>query len=100
MLDVLLPCCRYQTKIDALSELMKLRRHHPMDDAVWLLEFVAKTGGANHLKLGSRNLDALQYFSLDVVAFVLLALWVGCKVIAKIFLFGRRRRSSQKRKAD
>jgi hypothetical protein len=33
---------------------MKLRRATPMEDAVWLLEYVGKTKGADHLKLASR----------------------------------------------
>ena len=35
---------------------MKDRRTRPMDDAVWLVEYVARTKGAEHLKVNSRHL--------------------------------------------
>jgi hypothetical protein len=48
---------------------MRTRRTTPMEDAVWLLEFVAHTRGADHLKLASRHLSLAQYYCLDIVAF-------------------------------
>ncbi len=59
---------------------MRDRRRHPMEDALWLLEYVGRTGGAEHLKLASRHLSLVQYFSLDCAAFLLLCLWSGLKL--------------------
>ena len=36
----------FQERVDAMSELMGLQRHSPLEDAVWLMEYVAKTRGA------------------------------------------------------
>ena len=71
----------YRTNVAKLSALMRLRRHHPMDDAIWLLEFIAKTGGAEHLRPSSRNLGLVEYLSLDVVAFLLVATWLAGKAV-------------------
>ena len=65
--------------MDNLSHLLHMRRTAPMDDAVWLLEFLAKTGGAQHLRLSSRNLNVIQYLSLDVIAFIVALLLVLLK---------------------
>ena len=46
----------YKKNIASLSRLMKDRRTRPMDDAVWLVEYVARTKGAEHLKVNSRHL--------------------------------------------
>ena len=62
--------------MEQLSKLMHLRRNHPMDDAIWLLEFVSKTQGAEHLKLSSRHLNLIQYHSLDSLAVILVVLFV------------------------
>jgi hypothetical protein len=46
---------------------MRAQRHHPMDDAIWLLEHVTKTKGAQYLKLSSARLNLFEYYGLDVV---------------------------------
>ena len=60
-----------------------------MDDAVWLVEYVARTKGAEHLKVNSRHLGEniqkkqtgtrefsftgmLAYYSVDVLAIIAL----------------------------
>merc|ERR1712117_233311 len=58
----------YKQNIASLSRLMKDRRTRPMDDAVWLVEYVARTKGAEHLKVNSRHLGMLAYYSVDVLA--------------------------------
>ena len=68
------PCTislRYKKAVTELSALLKLRREHPMETAVGLLEFLAATGGAKHLQLSSRKLSYVQYFCLDIVIFTL-----------------------------
>ena len=68
---------RYKKAVTGLSALLKLRREHPMETAVGLLEFLAATGGAKHLQLASRKLSYVQYFCLDVVSFAL-ATMIAC----------------------
>ena len=36
----------YQERVEAMSGLMGLQRHSPLEDAVWLMEYVARTRGA------------------------------------------------------
>jgi hypothetical protein len=50
-----------------MSQLMRAQRHHPMDDAIWLLEHVPRTKGAQYLKLSSARLNIFQYYSLDLL---------------------------------
>jgi len=57
----------YKQNIASLSRLMKDRRTRPMDDAVWLVEYLARTRGAEHLKVNSRHLGLLAYYSVDVL---------------------------------
>ena len=49
--------------------------------AVDFLEFVGKTKGAQHLKVRSGHLNLLQYYSLDVLAFLLVLLLSGAWVL-------------------
>ena len=58
----------YKHNIDELSSIMKDRHNSPMDDAVWLLNHVSKTKGANHLKIKSGRLNFVQYYCLDCLA--------------------------------
>ena len=61
---------KYKEKIKKLSTLMKMRRHSPVEEAVWFLEYVANSGGAEHLKLASRHLNIFQYYSIDSMVFI------------------------------
>ena len=42
--------------------------------AVDFLEFVGRTKGAQHLKINSGHLNLVQYYSLDVITFLLISL--------------------------
>ena len=81
----------YRTRITELGRLMRLRRHTPLEECVWLLEYVALTGGADHLKLASRHLNLLQYYSVDSLLFLSLALLVVIWLLRRMFK-GRRPR--------
>ncbi len=92
---------RILSNVRRLSSLMRDRRHHPMEDALWLLEYVGRTRGAEHLKLASRRLSLVQYFSLDCAAFVLACIWIAQRLIRAgiACLAGRRRAGGQGRKS-
>jgi len=46
---------RIRSNVQKLSNLFHLRRNHPMEDAIWLLEYVAKVPGhGQHLLPSSR----------------------------------------------
>jgi len=70
---------QFKQNIASLSRLMKDRRTRPMDDAVWLVEYVARTRGAEHLKVNSRHLGLLAYYSVDVLVIL------GSSLAALIF---------------
>ena len=57
----------YAANARRLSALYRAHPRHPMDDAVWLVEYVGDTGGARHLLHASRRLNFVQYYSLDVL---------------------------------
>ena len=86
---------RYTGNIKNLSTLMK-KEKNPMDEAIGLLEYLSKTKGAEHLKLSSRHLNFVQYYSLDFFALIyiplcitlVIAFWILLSYISrKIFYF-------------
>ena len=87
--------CSYKRNVNKMADLMSLERHDPIDNAIWLLEYVSNTKGAEHLKPASRNLNHLQYLCLDVVAFLLLAGYVGAKLLYRVHCKIWRARSSK-----
>ena len=56
-----------------------------MEDAVWLLEYISATKGADHLRLSSRHLNFFQYHSLDVILFLTIAVTLILSVVIKLF---------------
>ena len=79
---------RYKVAVDKLADLLAMERHWPLDNAVWLLEHVSRTKGAEHLKMASRNLNLVQYFCIDViVSLVVLCAVIGislCKFFSQL----------------
>ena len=45
----------YLERITEMSELMGLQRHSPLEDAVWVMEYVAKTKGAGSYSIDCRR---------------------------------------------
>ena len=73
----------YYDNINKLADLLALERHNPMDNAIWLLEYVAATKGAEPLKPASRHLSTAQYLSLDVIAFLAIVAYFAAKLARK-----------------
>ncbi len=89
----------YRDNVRSLSELMKLgMKQRPMDNAIWWLEYLSSTKGADHLKLSSRYLNFFQYHSLDCVFVMLFILVVAIKIVRE--MFGAKQKSSKKSKKD
>ncbi len=80
--------------------MMHKQRQHPMDEAIWLMEYVSRTKGAEHMKLGSRKLNFIQYYSLDVIGLLatiaIIAYVASSHLALKIMAFRR----SRKEKTD
>ena len=86
---------RYADNISKLSELMKIgMKNKPMQNTIWWLEYLSATKGAEHLKLSSRHLNFIQYYSLDFIVLCLIMLLFIFKLIVKL------RSSSNKQKRD
>lgn len=83
---------RYRYNALRFSELLHDQSAAPIDSAAWLLEHTIRTGGAEHLKLASRNLNIWQYLGLDVALFILVALGLVGTVTFKatVWCFARR----------
>ncbi|XP_047422672.1 UDP-glucuronosyltransferase 2B20-like isoform X4 [Sciurus carolinensis] len=72
---------------------MRLSRiHHdqpvkPLDRAVFWIEFVMRHKGAKHLRIAAHDLSWFQYYSLDVVGFLLACVVTVIFIITKCCLF-------------
>ena len=77
---------KYKENVIRLSKLLRDRRSTPMDDALWLIEYVGRTKGANHLKLASRHLNIFQYYSVDSGVCIFLGVLVFFYIFYKLFV--------------
>ncbi|XP_037031394.1 UDP-glucosyltransferase 2-like [Bradysia coprophila] len=86
-----------------LSTLYKDRPAHPLDTAVFWVEYVIRHDGAYHMQSPAVHLNFLQYYSVDVLAFIVVASFVLVRVIRILFnvflmkVFGIRRRHKVKK---
>jgi len=75
---------RFMKNIKELSQLMKIgMKEDPMNHAIWWLEYLSATKGANHLKLSSRHLNFIQYFSLDFIFIILIFFYFISKFLIR-----------------
>ena len=58
---------------------------HPMEQAIWWLEYLSATKGANHLKLSSRHLNVFQYFSLDFIILIFIVFHISFRLSKIIY---------------
>lgn len=64
----------YPKKARELSDLFHDQIDKPLDRAVYWTEYVLRHKGARHLRSAARDLNNLQYHSIDVIAFLLAVL--------------------------
>ena len=69
--------------MNTLADLLAAEPLSPLQKATWLVEYVAKTKGAEHLKLPSRKLNLLQYVGADILSFVAIVLALGMWAVLK-----------------
>ena len=72
-----------------MADLFSASRHPPLDDAAWLMEFVAITRGADHLKIASRHLGLIQLYCLDIVFFVIILSIAVIKMVMRLLVLLR-----------
>lgn len=56
----------YLNKAREMSAIIKDNMNHPLDEAIYWIEHVARFKGARYLKSHAINMSWLSYFSLDV----------------------------------
>ena len=47
---------RYKEAVSRLADIFAIERNSPLDNAAWLLEYVSKTKGAEHMKIASTGI--------------------------------------------
>ncbi|KAM4025039.1 UDP-glucuronosyltransferase 1A1-like isoform 4-T4 [Anomaloglossus baeobatrachus] len=73
-LDAVINNPSYKENMQRLSDLHLDRPIHPLDLAVYWVEFVMRHKGAPHLRPAAHDLNWIQYHSLDVFGFLLAVL--------------------------
>ena len=63
-----------------MSRLHRLKQNHPLDTAIFNIEYVIETDGALNLRTQSHNLAWYQYFLIDSI------LLIGFTLLAAVFL--------------
>ncbi|XP_038131419.1 UDP-glucuronosyltransferase 2B31-like [Cyprinodon tularosa] len=61
----------YREKMKELSSLHRDQPMKPLDRAIFWIEYVMRHKGAAHLRTESYKMSMIQYFSIDVLAFLL-----------------------------
>ena len=57
----------YKEAVSNMSRLHRLKQNHPLDTAIFNIEYVIETDGALNLRTQSHNLAWYQYFLIDSI---------------------------------
>uniref|UniRef100_A0AAQ6IMW7 UDP-glucuronosyltransferase n=1 Tax=Anabas testudineus TaxID=64144 RepID=A0AAQ6IMW7_ANATE len=77
----------YRDKMKTLSNLHRDQPMKPMDRAMFWIEFVMRHKGAPHLRTESYKMSKIQYYSIDVVAFLLTVVLLVFTVFISVVRF-------------
>ena len=75
---------QYQSAVDQLSDLIMDQPQHPLDRAVWWLEYLLRHPHNTNMKPHTHNLYWFQYFLLDILAVLLLTLTAVIILVVKL----------------
>ncbi|XP_033182054.1 UDP-glucuronosyltransferase 2B31-like [Anabas testudineus] len=81
----------YSDKMKKLSNLHRDQPMKPLDRAMFWIEFVMRHKGAPHLRTESYKMSKIQYYSIDVVAFLLTVVLLVFTVFISVVRFLCRR---------
>ncbi|XP_034398427.1 UDP-glucuronosyltransferase 2C1-like isoform X2 [Cyclopterus lumpus] len=81
----------YRDKMKVLSNLHRDQPMKPMDRAMFWIEFVMRHKGAAHLRTESYKMSKIQYYSIDVVAFLMAVVLLVLTVFVSAVTFLWRR---------
>uniref|UniRef100_A0A665UFC8 UDP-glucuronosyltransferase n=1 Tax=Echeneis naucrates TaxID=173247 RepID=A0A665UFC8_ECHNA len=77
----------YRENMKRLSELHRDKAMHPLETAVFWVEFVMRHKGASHLRTDSYKMPWYAYYSVDVVCFLLAALLLLTAIVVASIRF-------------
>uniref|UniRef100_A0A8C6F099 UDP-glucuronosyltransferase n=2 Tax=Marmota marmota marmota TaxID=9994 RepID=A0A8C6F099_MARMA len=77
----------YKENAMELSRIQHDQPVKPLDRAVFWIEFVMRHKGAKHLQVAAHDLSWFQYYSLDVIGFLLACVATVMFIISKCCLF-------------
>uniref|UniRef100_A0A182IUN1 UDP-glucuronosyltransferase n=1 Tax=Anopheles atroparvus TaxID=41427 RepID=A0A182IUN1_ANOAO len=83
---------QYFRRAKEISRLFTDRIVEPMEESIFWMEYVARHGGAAHLKSKAVELNWFQYYMLDVFLLPPLLIWFVYRMSKKNRFRGRRRR--------
>lgn len=75
----------YSLVVKQAALLYRDRPEHPLDTAVYWVEYVMRHKGAKHMQSQAVDLNWFQYHSLDVIATILVAVWLSFRVTVFIW---------------
>ncbi|XP_051972621.1 UDP-glucuronosyltransferase 2C1-like [Xyrauchen texanus] len=80
----------YRQNMQRLSELHRDQPQHPLDKAMFWIEFVLRNKGATHLHAEAYNMPMYSYYCLDVAVLVLFVILLTHGVVYTIWTQRRR----------
>nr|QIK00365.1 UDP-glycosyltransferase [Xylotrechus quadripes] len=91
---------KYRNEVQRRSQIMRDRQVHPLDEAIYWVEYVIRHNGAKHLRVAYLDLAWYQYYLLDVIAFILAVIVVTYLLLRTVLRYVLRKCRSRKVKSD
>ncbi|KAF2366707.1 UDP-glucuronosyl/UDP-glucosyltransferase [Trinorchestia longiramus] len=86
-LNILINDTSYSARMKQLSAVLQDQKESPGERAVWWIEYVIRHRGAPHLQYTGKQLHFLQYICADVIAFLVVCVYVAYRLIKIVIMF-------------
>ncbi|KAF2366712.1 UDP-glucuronosyl/UDP-glucosyltransferase, partial [Trinorchestia longiramus] len=85
-LNILINDTSYSARMKQLSAVLQDQKESPGERAVWWIEYVIRHRGAPHLQYTGKQLHFLQYICADIIAFLVVCLYISYRLFKAIVL--------------
>ncbi|KAG4072142.1 hypothetical protein HA402_015641, partial [Bradysia odoriphaga] len=98
VLDEMVSNDKYNNRAKELARNFNDNLVHPMDEAMFWIEYVIRSNGAKHLKSSAVNMSLFSYLLLDILVLPIAVIWI-VYLLVRLLLCAKKLKSNQEKGA-
>lgn len=91
---------KYTHRVKKMSELFRDQPQTPLDSAIFWVEYIARHGGAPHMKSTGQELSCIQYYNIDALMVIFTIIIIFIYALRRVFSMIRSVLCGSKQRCD